>query len=74
MLTDIKEWEIMYCIISDHSGIKLQKIAKEATKATQTLWRTNNALLNELGHGYNQRRNSKILESNVNESTFFQHL
>lgn len=51
MLTDIKEWEIMYCIISDHSGIKLQKIAKEATKATQTLWRTNNALLNELGHG-----------------------
>ena len=50
MLTDKKEWEIMYCIISDHSGIKPQKIAKEATKTTQTLWRTNKALLNKLGH------------------------
>jgi hypothetical protein len=70
-----KKIEIIPCILSDHSAIKLEFNNKSKDKKHANSWKLNNSLLSEQWViGKIKEENRKFLDVNENENTTYQIL
>jgi hypothetical protein len=74
-LSKYKKIEIIPCILSDHSEIKLELNNKNKDKKHANSWKLNNLLLNEQWVIHEIKEEiKKFLEVNKNENTTYQNL